>query len=113
MTVAPWVMDWISTAAGSYTIQAVATDDKGATSQSQVITVEAIASAGGKCSGATNYIAGSSYATGQNVVNNGELYQCLVGGWCSSDSAWLMSLALDSTGKMLEWTGCLCDSTKY
>ncbi|USD61480.1 chitinase [Vibrio sp. SCSIO 43140] len=88
VTVAPWVMDWISTAEGSYTIQAVATDDKGATSQSQVITVEAIASAGGKCSGATTYIAGSSYATGQNVVNNGELYQCLVGGWCSSDSAW-------------------------
>lgn len=37
---------------------------------------------------APHYVAGTTYATGQQVQNVGNLYQCTVGGWCSSAGAW-------------------------
>jgi mono/diheme cytochrome c family protein/fibronectin type 3 domain-containing protein len=33
------------------------------------------------------YVAGTSYSAGQNVFNDGAIYQCKIGGWCSSASA--------------------------
>jgi chitinase len=84
----PWQTVWSAASAGDYAIEAVATDNAGARSQSSSVTVSAIAFAGGKCADAAAYIAGTSYQSGQNVTNNGSLYQCSVAGWCSSDSAW-------------------------
>lgn len=37
---------------------------------------------------ATSYVAGSTYATGQEVENDGTKYECKIGGWCSSTSVW-------------------------
>ncbi|GMQ46036.1 Ig-like domain-containing protein [Vibrio sp. 10N] len=88
LTTPPWQSNWSAASAGDYVIEAVVTDDAGASSQSPAITVTATAVAGGKCSDAAVYVAGNSYQTGQNVTNNGSLYQCSVAGWCSSDSAW-------------------------
>lgn len=42
---------------------------------------------GGSCT-SPQYVAGTSYATGDIVQNVGNEYQCTVGGWCSSSAAW-------------------------
>lgn len=88
VTTPPWQTVWSAASAGDYVIEAVATDNAGARSQSSSVAVSVIAFAGGKCADAAAYIAGTSYQSGQNVTNNGSLYQCSVAGWCSSDSAW-------------------------
>lgn len=88
VTAPPWQTVWSATSAGDYVVEAIATDNVGARSQSSSVTVSAIALAGGKCADAAVYVAGTSYQSGQNVTNNGGLYQCSVAGWCSSDSAW-------------------------
>lgn len=43
---------------------------------------------GGSCPGIPQYVAGTTYTTGQFVKNIGNKYQCTVGGWCSSSAAW-------------------------
>lgn len=43
--------------------------------------------AGGTCA-SPQYVAGTSYSTGQLVKNLGSEYRCTVGGWCSSTSDW-------------------------
>lgn len=40
------------------------------------------------CDTAPNYSAGSAIATGNYIKNEGKLYRCTVGGWCSSSAAW-------------------------
>lgn len=48
---------------------------------------------------APTYVAGTTYATGQEVQNGGTLYRCDVGGWCSSSGAWAYE-----PGKGQYWT---------
>lgn len=38
-------------------------------------------------SSAPQYVAGTTYQYGDKVQNNGSIYQCTVGGWCSSNSS--------------------------
>ncbi len=42
----------------------------------------------GSCAGLPQYVAGTSYITGQDVQNVGNKYSCDIAGWCSSDAAW-------------------------
>lgn len=45
-------------------------------------------SGSGSCAGVPQYVAGTTYSTGQFVQNIGNKYLCEVGGWCSSTAAW-------------------------
>ncbi|UII22859.1 glycosyl hydrolase family 18 protein [Fulvivirga ligni] len=79
---APYSITWSGVAAGSYTISAKAISGSySATSGSTNITVESNGG-GGNCN-APQYVNGSTYQTGDIVQNNGNTYQCKVGGWCS------------------------------
>lgn len=87
-TSAPYSVTWPDVAAGAYSLTAVATDDSGATGTSQAVNIIVNAPPGdGQCSAAP-YVAGTAYAAGQQVRNQGQVYRCEVAGWCSSDAAW-------------------------
>lgn len=45
-------------------------------------------SGSGSCAGIPQYVAGTTYTTGQFVQNIDNKYRCEVGGWCSSSGAW-------------------------
>ncbi|MFC5044379.1 lytic polysaccharide monooxygenase [Aquimarina hainanensis] len=43
---------------------------------------------GGSCAGVSQYVAGTSYTSGEEVKNAGGKYKCTIAGWCSSAAAW-------------------------
>ena len=83
-TASPYTYSWTSVPAAAYIITAKAYDNNNlaTTSSTANITV----TAAGSCPD-PQYVAGTTYATGAKVKNNGHEYQCTVGGWCSSASA--------------------------
>ena len=83
-TASPYTYSWTPVAAGTYNITAKAYDNLSAVTISGISTITVIAA--GSCPD-PQYIAGTTYATGAKVQNNGHEYQCTVGGWCSSSSA--------------------------
>ncbi|MGR5294471.1 Ig-like domain-containing protein [Vibrio mediterranei] len=86
---APWEHQWQPAQAGDYIAVAIASDDQGAKSESQQISISvAPVSAAGRCSSALYYVVGSNYNQGTLVTHNNELFQCDVAGWCSSNASW-------------------------
>ncbi len=84
---APYEWTWSNAAIGTYALTAVATDNAGATGTSSVTNMEVKEATTGGCT-SPQYVAGTTYATGADVQNNGKEYNCKEGGWCSSSAAW-------------------------
>ena len=80
----PYSFTWTPATAGTHSITSIAYDSYNLSKTSAAITVTVTAAAG--CPD-PQYVAGTTYATGAKVKNNGHEYQCTVGGWCSSASA--------------------------
>ncbi len=86
---APYSYSWTNVAAGTYTIKAIATDDKGAntTSGSATVTVNTVTSGG--CPGVAQYVNLGNYSAGSRVKNVGNQYECKpfpYSGWCKGES---------------------------
>lgn len=86
---APYTYSWTGVAAGTYTIKAIATDDKGAntTSGSVSVTVNNVTSGG--CAGIAQYVENGGYVAGSKVKNANNQYQCKpfpYSGWCNGAS---------------------------
>ncbi|MGF1750558.1 Ig-like domain-containing protein [Vibrio cionasavignyae] len=89
LTTPPWTTTWTPAAVGQFAIQAIATDDGGLSTQSQLIDINvSSAASGGQCTTLPSYVAGSQYSSNEKVKNIDEVFQCKVAGWCSSSSAW-------------------------
>ena len=84
-SVAPYTFTWNNVAAGTYVLKAKATDNQGGVKTSALITV--IVNVSGSGCPYPQYVAGSNVATGDTIKNNAVRYKCIVGGWCSSNSA--------------------------
>ena len=82
--------------AGTFTVTLTVTDNDGAsTTAASVATISGgDTGGGGNCSGLPAYIAGTTYAAGDRVVNrvdasgDTEAFACTIAGWCSSSAAW-------------------------
>ena len=86
---APYTYTWTNVAAGTYSIKAIATDDKGAnkTSGTATITVNSVSTGG--CSGVAQYVENGGYVPDSKVKNNNSQYQCKpfpYSGWCNGAS---------------------------
>ncbi|WP_422359164.1 Ig-like domain-containing protein [Reichenbachiella sp.] len=84
----PYSLDWVSTE-GNYALTAVATDNEGATTTSDVINISVTVDNGGTCN-APQYQENGGYSAGSEVQNEGKKYQCRdypYSGWCNG-SAW-------------------------
>ena len=97
---APFSYSWSNVSAGSYTISAKATDNDGAstTSQGISITIKEVTDGGG-CAGVVQYAAGTTYTQDQQVKNLNKKYRCDIPGWCSSGAAWAYA-----PGEGMHWT---------
>ncbi|WP_084050311.1 glycoside hydrolase family 19 protein [Aquimarina macrocephali] len=73
---------------GNYVLTAEATDDDGASSISSSISVSVTTVGNGNCANVPQYVAGTSYGLNDEVVNEGEKFECNIPGWCSSAAAW-------------------------
>ncbi|WP_028887995.1 Ig-like domain-containing protein [Tenacibaculum ovolyticum] len=73
---------------GDYSLTAIATDNSGATTTSAAVSITVSKVIGGNCGNLPQYVAGTSYALNQEVVNGAEIFNCDVPGWCSSPGAW-------------------------
>ena len=102
VTASPYTYSWTSVAAGTYVITAKAYDNNNATTTSTASNIT-VTGTGGTCT-APQYVAGTTYATGSSVQNNGHKYQCTVGGWCSSTSAYYYA-----PGTGTAWTSAWTD----
>jgi Secretion system C-terminal sorting domain len=87
-------------AAGTYSILAKATDDKGAVTSSATVTITVTAATNTCASQYTAYVEGAPYQIGSIVYNNGGVYSCFIAGWCSG-AAWAYSPGLGTA-----WIDC-------
>ena len=86
-TSSPYSYAWSNVSAGTYSINAVATDNQGAQTTSSSISISVTGSTGG-C-GASQYVENNGYVAGSQVQNAGGLYQCKewpYSGWCNGAS---------------------------
>ncbi|MEZ8140592.1 chitinase [Enterovibrio norvegicus FF-33] len=84
----PFEVSWPATE-GSHTFNAKATDQDDLSAWTGEVSVSVAGeSVGGGCAGVPTYKAGTPYGAGDIVQNGNYKYQCDVGGWCSSSSAW-------------------------
>ncbi|HEX6738896.1 MAG TPA: Ig-like domain-containing protein, partial [Vicinamibacteria bacterium] len=67
----------------SYSFTVAAVNAAGSSNPSAALSVRTSPASGGGCSGVPQYVAGTSYSAGQQVQNIGNLYVCVVAGWCS------------------------------
>jgi len=81
----PYSINVNNLALGTHVLSVIATDNENATGTSSNVSIT-INPTGG-CT-APQYVAGTGYATNSEVKNNGHLFRCKVGGWCSSSAAW-------------------------
>ncbi|ABC27762.1 Chitinase [Hahella chejuensis KCTC 2396] len=97
---APYAATWTATA-GEHSLKVVATDDGSAQGESATISINVsdddTQPPSSDCD-AQQYAAGTPYANGDHVQNLGRVYECKVGGWCSSSAAWAYE-----PGKGLYW----------
>ena len=114
-TTSPYTYTWTSVAAGTYTITAKATDNKGATSTSTARTVKVNAPTN-LCSSIASYIENGNYVAGSKVKNGNNRYECKPwpsSGWCNG-AAWAYA---PGTGTYWQdaWTllGSCTSSAKY
>ncbi len=85
----PYTYTLTNTTVGNYIVTAKATDNKGASATSPVITIIVSTGGGnGNCANIQQYVAGTSYGLNDEVVNEGEKFECNISGWCSSAAAW-------------------------
>jgi chitinase len=87
---APYSYSWTGVAAGTYTIKAIATDDKGANATSGSVTITVNNPTTGGCAGVAQYVENGGYVAGSKVKNSGSQYQCKpfpFSGWCNG-AAW-------------------------
>ena len=86
----PYSIAWNYVAAGSYTITAVATDDKGASTTSTSIVID-VTRGGSTCNGLPAYPSGiGSYKGGDRISNIGNIYECKpwpYDGWANSTNS--------------------------
>ncbi|QKX05475.1 T9SS type A sorting domain-containing protein [Aquimarina sp. TRL1] len=87
-TTAPYTTTITNAAAGTYTLTATATDDKGASGSSQSVEIIVKVVGGGGCPNIPQYVAGTSYIRNEEVKNAGQKFKCNIPGWCSSSAAW-------------------------
>ncbi|QKX06540.1 T9SS type A sorting domain-containing protein [Aquimarina sp. TRL1] len=88
-TTSPYTFTITNAAEGTYNLTATATDDKGATGTSAVVSILVKSTTtGGDCGGIQQYVSGTQYSQGEEVHNDGGKYQCKIAGWCSSNAAW-------------------------
>ncbi|WP_343670914.1 glycosyl hydrolase family 18 protein [Chitinophaga sp.] len=74
-TAAPYTYSWAGVAAGTYSLTAKATDNKGATATSSTVTITVGGgNNGGNCSGVATWTATGIYLGGAQVVYNNKLY---------------------------------------
>jgi hypothetical protein len=84
----PYSISWTGATAGTYSLTAKATDNKGATGTSSAISVTVKANTN-TCSGTATYVENGGYTEGSKVQNAGSLYQCKpwpYSGWCNGGS---------------------------
>nr|WP_010131324.1 Ig-like domain-containing protein [Microbulbifer agarilyticus] len=85
---APFAVNW-QAVAGTHSFKAIATDNDGASTASNVVSLAVEAGqVGGGCAGVPAFSAGTSYAAGDVVENVNHKYRCDIAGWCSSNAAW-------------------------
>jgi hypothetical protein len=85
----PYTYTLTNTTVGNYIVTAKATDNKGASATSPAITIIVSTGGGnGNCANIQQYVAGISYGLNDEVVNEGEKFECNIPGWCSSAAAW-------------------------
>ncbi|MDB5256777.1 MAG: Carbohydrate binding family 6 [Chitinophagaceae bacterium] len=87
----PYTYNWTNVAAGTYSITAKATDNKGASSTSAAVTVKVNTIViTNPCTNIAAYAENSGYVAGSKVKNAGNQYQCKpypYAGWCNG-AAW-------------------------
>lgn len=84
---APFSYDW-SAVAGTHSFKAIATDDDLSNTVSASVSLAVQGGSSGGCAGIPQYVAGTTYAAGDEVQNLNQKYRCDIGGWCSSSSTW-------------------------
>jgi GH18 family chitinase len=99
-TSSPYSIVIAGAGAGTYSLRTVATDNGGAIGTSSIVTIT-VGTQGG-CT-APQYVAGTKYNDGARVKNINKLYECKVGGWCSSTAAWAYAPGTGSAWT-LAWT---------
>jgi flagellar hook assembly protein FlgD len=86
---APYTYSWTGVAAGTYTVKAIATDNKGANTTSGSVTVTVNNVTSGGCAGVAQYVENGGYVAGSKVKNANNQYQCKpfpYSGWCNGAS---------------------------
>jgi len=84
----PYSYSWSNVAAGTYTINAIATDNQGATKTASITIT--VTNSNNLCSGIPQYVENGGYVDGSKVQNAGGVYQCKpypYTGWCNG-AAW-------------------------
>ncbi|MDF2454396.1 MAG: chiA1 3 [Cytophagaceae bacterium] len=87
---APYSYNWTSVVAGTYSITARATDNSGASTTTDAVSVKVNAVVNNTCSAIAQYIENGNYVAGSKVKNGNAQYQCKpypYSGWCNG-SAW-------------------------
>ena len=79
---APYSFSWQNVSAGTYSITAKATDDRGGVGTAMAISI-VVQSNIPPCSQYQQYVEAAPYSTSSYVSNNGGVYKCNVPGWCS------------------------------
>ena len=74
-TAAPYSYSWANVAAGTYTLTAKATDNKGAATTSAAVTIVVGTNNGNGCNGIAAWSATAVYTNGMQVVYNSKVYQ--------------------------------------
>ena len=88
----PYSYTWSITTIGNYSITAIATDNKSATTTSSSLAIKVISPIN-NCSGVAAYIENGNYTSGSIVQYSGKQYQCKpypFSGWCNG-AAWAYS----------------------
>ncbi|HEU4551687.1 MAG TPA: glycosyl hydrolase family 18 protein [Chitinophaga sp.] len=74
-TAAPYSYSWTNVAAGTYTLTAKATDNKGAVTTSTAVTIVVGTNGGGGCNGIAAWTATDVYTANMQVVYNSKVYK--------------------------------------